>query len=126
MNKKRVDRCIPHAINAIIEEGICKDNKIPKEFKGYVSSFGASIVQTGLLATIAFYANTNANTKEQRDLVPAAIYSILIKDGLDTSKGNYKNLFEYVADNNTKIVKDKICDAMISLKLALRSFERAS
>jgi len=56
MNEK-INNLIPKAIQAIKNSGIEKASVVKKEYKGYISSMGASIIQAGLLATLAFYQN---------------------------------------------------------------------
>lgn len=66
MNKREIEKQIPIAIDLIDEfmkkRNFKKDDKeddkklkgIAKEYKGYISNFGASIIQSGLLSTVAF------------------------------------------------------------------------
>ena len=95
------------AIKAVKEVGIYKNNCVPKEYNGYISSFGASIRQAGLLATILFFENTSSSASQDRTKVLRAIEYILdlpqnsIKDNLD---------------------REQIEMAAVALKLAIRTY----
>lgn len=119
MNKKRVEVMIPVAIDAI-RKIILEDNKVSKEYNGYISSFGASIIQSGLIPTIAFYENKSANSKGNRSKITSAILYV-ITDG----KNINGKLLDYVLSKkeDDRVVKQKINDAAISIKLAIRTFE---
>ena len=134
MNNK-INNLIPKAITAI-DKHLNKDGKIPKEYKGYISSMGASIIQTGLLPTLAFYQN-DERKKAQSSYLLKAIFNVLvpnlqndqrlidyaineIKNGNGTTVQNSDN------DINTdklQILSDEISDILVALKLALRTFK---
>jgi len=100
---------LQRAIEAVREEKIYNAEKkcVPKEYNGYISSFGASVRQAGLLATILFFENTSSQAAQDRTKVLRAIEYILelpqnsIKDNLD---------------------REKIEMAAVALKLAVRTF----
>lgn len=121
---------IEKAIKSIVEVEIAKgeENAIPREFKGYIASFGASIIQNGLLPTIIFYDNQEANTTENRSLVNEAIYRI-IRDKLEEDYPEY--IYTEVTDLQTLVrrnykgeryIKEYVDDAITALKLAMRTF----
>jgi CRISPR-associated protein Cmr5 len=107
---KRIETYIPLALQAIDSLGISKNGSVPKEFNGYISSFGASVRQAGLLATILFYDNANANSQEDRSKVIRALEKI-------TGEKLDKNT------KNSPIFRAQVEDAAIALKLALRTFK---
>lgn len=119
MNKKRIEDMIPLAIDAI-RKIIAKDNKVSKEYKGYISSFGASVIQSGLIPTIAFYENENADSKGDRNKITSAILYV-ITDGENING----KLLDYVLTKKEerRVTKQKINDAAIAIKLAIRTFE---
>jgi len=100
---------LQRAIESIIVKEIYNEenNCVPKEYNGYISSFGASIRQAGLLATILFFENTSSSASQDRTKVLRAIEYILdlpqnsIKDNLD---------------------REQIEMAAIALKLAIRTY----
>jgi len=138
--KAKINKLIPLAVEAIRESKIA-DNKdfVKKEFKGYISSMGASILQAGLLPTIAFFANDEGKNAKSSDLLKAV--HIVITD----NNVNVQTLFEYVIDKTKKdnlparqdnkirmndldmnklyLMEEEISDALIAIKLALRTFK---
>lgn len=121
---KNVNELIPKALNAIKESKIANDSdEVDKEYKGYIASMGASIIQSGLKATLAFYSNEQSQAKKRLNLLKAIMKLI------DPSSN--QRLLDYVlsntdeGNNKTEIDKfeKKISDALIALKLALRTFK---
>jgi CRISPR-associated protein Cmr5 len=128
---RAVERLIPAAIAAItaskMEE---EDNKgsVNKAYKGYISAFGAGIIQSGLLPTLAMYKGNEdsdrkkANTGKLLD----AIYRV-VKSKHDP-KPEEINLFDYAltkmkkAENQQGVISE-IMNASIAVKLAIRTFK---
>lgn len=139
MNKVKVEALIPKAIeeiNVMIKNNrFSSDGKIPNEFKGYISNFGASIVQSGLLSTVAFYEKNKEDTSAQQDrrLVNELILNMI----LSNKNREFNTLFDYVLSNakveeakekekKNRLIKEDIINAAIALKLAIRVFEFVS
>jgi CRISPR-associated protein Cmr5 len=101
---------IQKALEAVREVGIYNRNKncVPKEYNGYISSFGASIRQAGLLATILFFENTDSSAAQDRSKILRAIEYIL-----ELPRNSLKNHLD----------KKKIEEAAVALKLALRTYK---
>ncbi len=140
---KNLEDILPKAIQAI-DRNIKnhRNDAVKKEYEGYFSSFGASIIQSGLIPTLAFYSdggNADPDTTEfRRNQFLQAIMYILDKD-------SNKQLLEYVLENvysdfnygninydfirnkpdvkKMSKIRHKIIDASIALKLALRSYK---
>ncbi|MCT4594740.1 MAG: type III-B CRISPR module-associated protein Cmr5 [Anaeromicrobium sp.] len=91
-----------------------KDDKIPKEYKGYINSFGATVINSGLLATIAIYDNKSSGSEADKSQIIRILEKILNKDDLFNYAKEYKE--------NMSIKRD-IINASIALKLALRTYE---
>ena len=110
MGKRRIEAFIPKAIEAIERHGIAKNGVVPRQFNGYISSFGASIRMAGIVPTVLFFRNSD-NAEESRDKVVDAIKTILGEDLVD--------------DNCSKPnpTRDAIEDAATALKLAVRTFK---
>lgn len=127
MNKNIIESLIPIAIKAIdtcILKG--KNTGIPKEYKGYISSFGAGIIQAGLLPIICFYEREESGAARDRSLLVKAIYYILKNkdktDSFEEVKNNEK-LKDYLINYADKEeIKEDIINASIALKLALRTY----
>jgi len=116
MSKKRVEEYIPKALNVLEQE--FKNGVIPKAYNGYISSFGASIIQSGLKPTLALFENQQANTEYNRGVLTELILKILDKNTQETS------LLKYVINNgNEDLLKEKIIDIAIAIKLSIRTFK---
>lgn len=117
MSKKRVEEYIPIALEVLDKE--FSDGKVPKEYNGYISAFGAGIIQSGLKPTVAIYENEQASTKSEKYKLTRIILKIIDKNSQETS------LLRYIinSNQNEKLLKEKIKDAAIAVKLAIRTFE---
>jgi len=107
---KRVEKYIPKALEAIVEVGINNENMIDSQYNGYIASFGASIRQAGLLATVLFYQDDNGAEKDRHKIIDAIEF--IIGERLLSSE---------VPSNTTK---KKVLDAATALKLAIRTYEK--
>ncbi|MCC6752777.1 MAG: hypothetical protein IT266_02210 [Saprospiraceae bacterium] len=97
------------------------NDQIPNKYKGYISSFGGSIVQMGVMpACMAFIAND-----DKKKIVDAlfSIYCIKygiaatgLKDHLTTNWQNWNTV-------GKKQFRNRISAIAVSFKLALRTFE---
>ena len=116
MSKKRVEEYIPKALKVLEQE--FKNGVIPKVYNGYISSFGASIIQSGLKPTLALFENQQANTEHNRGVLTELILKILDENTQETS------LLRYVINNgNEDLLKEKILDIAIAIKLSIRTFK---
>lgn len=116
---KKLDRLIPLALEAA-ETHLANKGKIPKEYKGYIASFGA-MVRFGLRPAIAFYESRSTDAALDRTKVTAAILDIVSK--YRKAPGSYNTLMHYALQDSTGAVKRDILDAAAALKLAIRTFE---
>ncbi len=116
--KKQVEQYIPLAIDIIKEIKIadCND-KVSNKFNGYFSSFGASIVLSGMEPALAFYANKK---DDERGKILRAIYQLITGSSADKPK---KLLDYYLSNEQDPLLKQKILDAAVALKLAVRTYE---
>jgi len=115
MSKRGVESYIPKVMSVLKDE--FSDGKIPSAFNGYISSFGASVMQSGLLPTLALFENTNASTKENKEYLTYLIIRVL------TEKNDDISLLNYVLKNNETLLKPKIMDIAIAIKLSIRTFK---
>ena len=115
MSKKHIEKYIPDAINVL--DSIFTDGKIPSAYNGYISSFGASVMQSGLLPTLALFESTTTGTKEDKSYLTSIILQIL------TGKEDDISLLHYVLDNNEELLKPKIMNIAIAIKLSIRTFK---
>lgn len=108
---KRIEKYIPKALEAITKFEIAKNGEVPKQFNGYISSFGASVRQAGLLSTVLFYANEQANSEQDRKKVVDAI-EYIIGHKIITAQNTIE-----------KTTRAKVEDAAVALKLSVRTFK---
>jgi len=117
MSKKNIEKYIPQAICVL--ERTFDDGSIPSAYNGYISSFGASIMQSGLLPTLAIFENTDASNKENKESLSYIIMQIL------TQSSNDRSLFHHAINSNEDemMLKRKILDISIAIKLSIRTFK---
>ncbi len=117
MSKKAIEKYIPKAIEVLSRE--FTDGKIPSAYNGYISSFGASVMQSGLLPALALLENSDTKTKENKDKLSYLIINILTNSDDDIS------LLRYVVDSteDKNYLKDKILNISIAIKLSIRTFK---
>jgi len=107
-------RKILEHVDVVDEEG-----RVESEYRGYISSFGASIKQSGLIPSVAFYENKNSNSQEDKTKITKAI--LLMLDGKDSK---YTSLLDYLLDNGYDLtMQKKVIDQAIALKLALNTYK---
>lgn len=127
--ENRVDSFLPQAFKAIekvkVDDNkfVQRNGKIPKEYKGYISSLGANIVQAGVKAAITFYEAEESGSKSDRRLINAAIKYILTEHPNPEPDHftDYKLTHILVGDIQQKALE--ILDAATALKLALRTYK---
>ena len=69
---RNIEKYIPIALEVLAEKdlGIVQKEKINKTYNGYISSFGASIISSGLLPTMVFYSKgTGGEGDADRSLI---------------------------------------------------------
>lgn len=134
MNKREIEEQIPIAVNLINQ--YIKDEKfykktddkkfgqIPKEYKGYISNFGASLVQSGLVSTVAFFEADDSKSNRDRRILTKLILDVIYKNK-NLKIEEDKNLLGYVlVDNSEKdIRKEEVINAAIAVKLAIKVFK---
>lgn len=135
MNDK-INNLIPIAIDAIRVSGMANSSDaVQSEYKGYISSMGASIIQAGLLPTLAFNSNSTGKAADSKKLLDAIHY---ILEGPTAGKNNLITYVITTAKNQNASFpvsvremdvyklgncETDIGDALIALKLALRTFK---
>ncbi len=119
MSRKNIEKYIPKALE-VLEEHYPKKT-IPSAYNGYISSFGASIIQSELLPTLALFENENNQDKTKEDK------SVLTKNILKVLDSNYPDdsLLRYAIyyNGDREILKQDILDISIALKLSIRTFK---
>lgn len=117
---------IPDAIEAA-KNYLVENGKIKNEFNGYISSFGASIISAGLLPSVIFYSQKGESA--DRNKIITCIQFILQKHGYPNDFNLLKKIESlYRSTSNQSeinLLTDKIFDAAIALKLAIRTFPKS-
>lgn len=128
---KEVNKWLELAENAIVETEIANNSsEIKSVYKGYVSSFGAMVIQNGLPAALAINLKTDDEDKNRR-LMIQAISRILKSSGIPEfsdlmveENGILDKAIEYAGDNDnrrSRILKEHVINAGIALKLMMRT-----
>lgn len=121
---------IEKAKRALLDSNIVdrKSNSYPSPFNGYISSFGASLVQAGLLPTIIFFERQDHGAEEKRDLIIKAL-----KIMMDINENGNMATYILGKENNATLRRcddpafvDKVVRNMTAMKLALRMFNKKS
>jgi CRISPR-associated protein Cmr5 len=132
--KKRIEQMIPLAMDAI-EDHFTEDGElkpIPKTFLGSISSMGASVLQMGLLATLAVFSNPDSAARDdQRTRLLDIISEVLSNyEGYEDKKLFQDRENESVLKLAAKMNKDQqkklksfLLDAAVAVKLSLRTFQ---
>ena len=124
MNKRRIDRWIPYAKEAIEVTGIAKGTVVDKTFRAQISSFGAAVVMGSLKASVAFFTDDGGASVERSKLLGAMDY--VIRKGEGEEKPALKKpgqVLEDVCRDDSAQKKEQFIDAAIAIKLALNFFE---
>jgi CRISPR-associated protein Cmr5 len=125
---RKVEILIPAAIKAVNDK-MSIDGKVNSAYKGYISSLGAGIIQSGLLPTLAMFKGNEDSDKKKANTgcLLEAIYEV-IKSKASSQIISGDGLFDYALrasqqQNNRQAVIDEILNASIAIKLALRTFK---
>ena len=125
---RKVEALIPAAITAVNVK-MADNGNVNSAYKGYISSLGAGIIQSGLLPTLAMYKGNEGSDKKKTNtsfLLEAIFEVIKSKPSVPITDG--EGLFEYALrasqiENNRQAVIDEVLNASIAIKLAIRTFK---
>jgi CRISPR-associated protein Cmr5 len=114
----RVEELIPQVMKVLKKE--FKDGEVDKEYNGYISSFGASVLMSGLKASVAMFESEKSQTKADRKKLMNIILKVLDENAKDEDK-----LLDYILRNQDKedFLKSKILNIATALKLCIRTFK---
>ena len=128
--KNRIIKLLPYAENAI-EQLFKRDNdnriinpdnpEIDKEYKGYISSFGAAVMQSGLLPAIYFNHQSEGSGKDRKKLMQVIFEVIKLENNIHFNG----NLLKYAKQNTVdlKQLEKQILDAATAVKLVIRTYK---
>lgn len=130
INKKKVEDYISKAIKEIeLIFPECKEKGLPKELNGYICSFGASIIQSGLIPAVAFYERGKTiglnevaeNRKKLMKIIGKLVYGEMSENNLLIERlVKLKSL--KLEDYNSK--KNDVIHSAIAIKLAIRLYKQ--
>lgn len=131
---KMTEQWITQAAASLLRVGIVKKQEekgrpaylYPKPFKGYISSFAATVVQSGLLPTLDIYEKEDSAAEASRHLLPQAIAELLCRMGAVERRDGYllSDYWEQAAqDHQEKEFQKKVEQALVALKLAIRMYK---
>ena len=111
MNNKNIEKLIPKAIDLL--------QKFPKEkvYQGYLASFGPTVITSGILQAVSFYSGDDKKKKVIKLMFD------LIQDDLKTDKNTLLDFLKEDEKYKDYAIKNKILEASIACKLAIRTFE---
>lgn len=128
---KQVNKWLKIADEALNDESIkIVDNngKVKDVFKGYVSSFGAMVIQNGLPAALAINMKSEGDGKLRNKIVEAIAYILASSGHLPNCRAenlliNSCSLANTNNHRELRILKQDVLDASIALKLMMRTYE---
>lgn len=113
--KKRLENYIEAAILLLPESGIVKNNIIENKYSGYISSFGAAVINNGFVPAYMFY-----NKDSDHNKLLTSILSII----KSTEESSSSNLLGYYNEKQkSEYALQKIMDAATALKLTIRTYK---
>jgi len=124
---RKIEYLIPAALEAI--DGEFKSNTIPSGYQGAISGFGASLLQMGLLPTLAVYEDKDSDADIDRQKLLKALKAIVKhKDSLFLHKNMLRNdhsLLDDVLQQGfpKEEFKEYLIKASIAFKLAIRTYK---
>ena len=115
MDRRAVERYMPLADEAI--QSMFGNTKVDKTYRSKLSAFGAAVIMSGLLPTIAYYS------KNEDKIIKLLEY--MYNNSSETKGEKKDSLFDYVKTLEGKElsnIKEKIINYSISLKLVLNLY----
>ncbi len=136
---RKIEYLIPAALDAVdtvLVKKYGKDN-IPSGYQSAISGFGTSLLQMGLLPTLAVYTDTDNAAGIQRDVLLQTLFAIVLhqdsrfsadwKRQIPTDENGLlqtRNLLKKVAksDFEQDELKAHLMQAALAFKLAIRTY----
>jgi len=124
---KRIQKMIPTAMDVADRNLKNGQGQINKEFNGYISSFGSSIISAGLLPSVIFFSQKGESASNRHEVI-LCIEKILQQHGPIGHNiiNEVKVLYQANPIDHATISRltDSISDAAVALKLAIRTFPK--
>jgi len=127
MEQTNIDKLIPLAYTAV-QAHLEKKGQVSRQYHGYIASFGASVIQSGMLAALLFNHNEEGREEQDRKAAMNAIYAVIkqLPDYHGYQGHEKDNLLNYYRARGKAVQRlDKqILDAATAIKLVLRVFTK--
>jgi len=136
---RKIEYLIPAALEAVDSVLVEKygKNGIPSGYQGAISGFGTSLLQMGLLPTLAVYTDTDSGADIKRDLLLKTLFAIVLHADSKFSDGHKQQL---PTDENGLVkigqllrkvanadfqeeLKEHLIQAALAFKLAIRTYK---
>lgn len=124
---KMENKWIESADRALHAEGIVnEEGKFPKTFSSYISGYGTSIVQSGLVAASIFYEKKDSDSASDRNLVVKSLLMILKEHKAIPQEVSSMAIYAFELSKTGRlgkllVVVDK---ALAAMKLVLRFYKK--
>ena len=125
---KRLEQYMPIAIDVVEDMFLRETGKVDEKLDNLVSRFGVAIRQMGLKTAVTAFSESmekpeNPNPAKNPKLAVTKAVLRIIKQHEGKICAENESLFGFVALNSADVLlKSKIMDASVALKLALRLF----
>lgn len=120
--KKPNNDHIAHAIDILdANKIIVNHGKIDSTFKSYISSFGGSIIQSGLQGTLMTFEANDSKKK-----IINLLFDVYNKSFIDTVNQTDKTYYRTIktkTEVDKKLIRNRLVDMAVAVKLAMRCFE---
>ncbi len=123
----RVESYFPNAVRLAQKPEyklLDKQGAISSQYKGYISSFGTTILQCGLLPAVALFSKTDGRSEKDKLPLLEIIWELVKPEAKQGKMLDY--LIELQESNrHTELqqMQARVLDAAIALKLAIRTFK---
>ena len=121
--KNNVTKLLAFADQAVKDKLVENNGRIAKEYNGYISSFGAAIVQSGLMPALYFnHQKDSGSAKDRKKLMDTIFQTIINGYNITTDKSD---LLKYAKQDTVdlKQLKQQILGAATAIKLVIRTYE---
>lgn len=134
---RKIEYLIPAALSAI-DEVLVKEYQskggIPAGYQSAASGFGTTLMQMGLMPTVAVYTDTDSNADIDRPKLLKVLLEIIIHQesrfsAKATMTSEPDKLLETIINTNNfprEELKDKLLEASLAFKLGIRTYKLKS
>lgn len=123
-SKERKDQLMVWANEVIGSSSICNNGVIVSDsYNGQIAAFSVSVALSGLKPAMAlYYSGKGSSDVDKKEIVKllAAMYS---KENTPTDADKFFQLVIRAAGNDLAVLKKRIIEYGIALKLAIRTFK---